>query len=83
LLISWITSSTWYYYQGRCAKCWTWLALIALGLVLNPLIWLVLLIYSVPQGIMYLVRYYRKRRQIEETSAQHLRDRLIEEKLNE
>jgi hypothetical protein len=78
-----VRNSTWYYYRGDCAKCWTLLTLIAVGLILNPFIWLGLLIYSIPQGIIYLVRYCRQRREIEEISAQHLRDRLIEERLNE
>jgi hypothetical protein len=52
--------------------------LIILGVALNPIVWVGILIYSIPVGISYLIKYYRHRREIEETSAQHLRDRLIE-----
>lgn len=83
LLIASVKNSSWYYYQRDCNKCGIWLGLIIVGLIINPFVWVGLLIYSIPQGIMYLVRYYRQRREIEEVSAQHLRDRLIEEKLNE
>lgn len=82
-MIASVKNSSWYYYQRDCNKCGIWLGLIIVGLIINPFVWVGLLIYSIPQGIMYLVRYYRQRREIEEVSAQHLRDRLIEEKLNE
>lgn len=64
LLIASTKNSSWYYYRRDCAKCWIWIGLIILGLIINPFVWVGLLIYSIPQGVMYLVRYYRQRREI-------------------
>jgi hypothetical protein len=50
---------------------------IIVGFLLNPVIWIGLIIYYVPKGISHLVYLYRRRRRSAENSQNRLHERLI------
>lgn len=36
--------------------------LVVFGLALDPIVWIGVLIYAIPQGVKYFVKYYQHRR---------------------
>lgn len=68
------------FYPYRC--CQKLVAIIfsvILGLVINPFVWVGLIIYFLPKGIDFCVSYFRRRRAANETSNELIKEKFIRE----